>query len=66
LDLGLTKLSVATLSWKIDPKDIPAAATAAGTTFRICYHGDHKVAKLAKVIPFSGCSSTFSISDISK
>lgn len=66
LDLGLTKLSVATLSWKIDPKDIPEAATAAGTTFRICYHGDHKVAKLAKVIPFSGCSSTFSISDISK
>lgn len=61
LDLGISKMSVATLSWKIDSNDIPNAATASGTTFRICYHGDHKVAKMAKIIPFSGCSSTFTV-----
>lgn len=63
LDLGISKQSVATLSWKIDSKDIPEAATASGTTFRICYHGDHKIAKMAKIVPFSGCSSTFAVSN---
>lgn len=54
LDLGVSKQSVSTLSWTI-PSD------AAAGTYRLCYHGDHKVAKIAKVVPFTGCSSEFTV-----
>lgn len=52
LDFAVKKESTVTIDWTI-PKE-----TVAGT-YRICYHGDHKTAKGSKVIPFTGCSSTF-------
>eukprot|EP01034_Spumella_vulgaris_P022327 gene22328-28447_t len=54
LDLGIAKQSIATLSWAID------SSVEAGN-YRICYHGDHKIAKKAKVVPFQGCSSVFKV-----
>lgn len=60
LDLGVSKQSQATLSWNINREDIPAGVKS-DTSFRLCYHGDHKVAKLAKIVPFTGCSSTFAV-----
>ena len=55
LDFGVSKRSIAKLSWAI-PSD------AAEGTYRICYEGDHRVAKLAKNVPFRGCSSEFVVS----
>jgi neutral ceramidase len=55
LDFGVSKRSVATVQWTI-PSD-----TKEGT-YRICYEGDHKTAKTAKVVPFRGCSSEFTVS----
>eukprot|EP01038_Epipyxis_sp_PR26KG_P009368 gene9368-12621_t len=55
LDFGISKQSVATLIW-----DIPAD-TEEGT-YRLCYFGDHKVAVKAVIVPFSGCSSEFVVS----
>jgi neutral ceramidase len=55
LDFAVKKESTVTIDWTI-PKE-----TVAGT-YRICYHGDHKTAKGSKVIPFTGCSSTFVVS----
>lgn len=54
LDLGFSKQSIATLSW-----DIPQG-TAPGK-YRICYHGDHKVSKTSRIVPFVGCSSIFEV-----
>lgn len=54
LDFGISKQSIATLIW-----DIPTTAKAG--TYRLCYHGDHKTAKGAKNIPFTGCSSEFTV-----
>jgi len=54
LDFAVKKESTVTIDWTI-PKE-----TVAGT-YRICYHGDHKTAKGSKVIPFTGCSSTFTV-----
>ena len=55
LDLGLSKQSTATLSWTIP-------ADAKEGTYRLCYQGDHKMGKLAKIVPFRGCSSEFTVS----
>lgn len=54
LDLGVSKQSIATLTWDID-------STVEAGRYRICYHGDHKIAKKAKMVPFVGCSSTFEV-----
>lgn len=51
---GLAARSVATITWNIP------AETAAGE-YRVCYYGDHKVATVAKPVPFSGCSSVFAV-----
>lgn len=45
--------STATISW-----DIPAAAATG--LYRICHFGDHREV-VGKVVPFDGCSSTFSV-----
>ena len=52
LDFGVSAASVSTISWTI-PADQEAG------TYRVCYFGDHKIAKYAKIVAFSGCSSTF-------
>jgi neutral ceramidase len=54
LDLGVSKQSIATISWEID-------STVEEGTYRICYHGDHKVAVKATMVPFIGCSSDFTV-----
>mmetsp|Transcript_2818 Transcript_2818/g.3022 ORF Transcript_2818/g.3022 Transcript_2818/m.3022 type:complete len:734 (+) Transcript_2818:50-2251(+) len=54
LDLGVSKQSIATISWTI-PSD------AKEGTYRLCYQGDHKTAKNANVIPFRGCSAEFTV-----
>lgn len=58
LDFGVSARSISTLSWEI-PSD------AAAGTYRICYHGDAKKGKLAKIIPFTGCSSEFTVQNSS-
>jgi len=55
LDFGVSRVSRATISWDTAYDQAPAG------NYRICYHGDHKVAKTAKVVPFTGCTSTFAI-----
>lgn len=52
LDMGFSKQSTATLSWKVDHGP---------GTYRMCYHGDHLMNKSAKVVPFMGCSSEFTV-----
>jgi neutral ceramidase len=54
LDFGVSKQSIATLSWNID-------STVEAGNYRICYHGDHKIAKKAVTVPFVGCSSVFQV-----
>lgn len=54
LDFGVSALSQATITWTS-----PAEASAG--TYRLCHFGDHKIAKTAKVVPFTGCSSSFTI-----
>lgn len=54
LHFGFAKQSVATLWWNV------SAEVEAGS-YRLCYHGDHKVVKADVVIPFSGCSSVFQV-----
>lgn len=49
--------SVAEISWKI-PDNVAVG------TYRLCHTGDHRMASGDKVIPFSGCSSTFTVSGI--
>lgn len=56
LDFGVSKQSIAEISWDIS-NDITTG------TYRICYFGDHKIAKLAKIIPFKGCSSDFTVTN---
>ena len=52
--LGIRKQSVATLWWNI------SSEVSVGT-YRLCYHGDHKVVKVGVAVPFSGCSSNFQV-----
>lgn len=54
LDLGFSRQSVATVSWTIPADTLPGQ-------YQLCYAGDHKVSHTAKVVPFSGCSSTFEV-----
>lgn len=54
LDFGVSARSQATISWAI-PSDAVAG------TYRLCHFGDHKTAKNAKILPFTGCSSTFTV-----
>jgi neutral ceramidase len=55
LDFGVAATSVIEMTWAI-PSD------AAAGVYRICYFGDHKIAKNAAIVPFTGCSSTFTVS----
>lgn len=54
LNLGIRKQSIATLWWNVSSEVSPG-------TYKLCYHGDHKVAKVGVAIPFQGCSSTFQV-----
>jgi neutral ceramidase len=58
-DFGVSKQSIATLSWYI-PNDVVEG------TYRMCYEGDHKIGKMAKIVPFRGCSSEFTVSSTVK
>jgi hypothetical protein len=55
LDFGVSAQSVTQVTWAI-PSD------ASEGTYRLCYFGDHKIAKTSAVVPFTGCSSTFTVS----
>lgn len=57
LDLGLSRQSVATLQWTI-PSD---GSIRSGSSYQLCYHGDHRECQLNASIPFSGCSSVFQV-----
>lgn len=54
LDLGVSKQSWAQITWD-------SSEAEAGSTYRICYFGDHKVAKAGAIVPFTGCSSEFEV-----
>ena len=54
-EINFAARSVATLTWEI-PED-----TAEGE-YRVCYFGDHKIISVSKPVPFSGCSSVFTVS----
>jgi len=56
LDFGVSKQSKVTVSWEINNE-------VKSGTYRICYHGDHKVAKMAQIVPFRGCSSEFVVTN---
>jgi len=56
-DLGLSRQSIATLQWTI-PSD---GSIRPGSSFQLCYHGDHRDCKVNLLIPFSGCSSVFKV-----
>jgi len=54
LDLSLLPFSVATVEWNI-PADVAAGV------YRLCNFGNHKVPVQGIVLPYSGCSSTFTV-----
>lgn len=55
LNIGLSGVSRAEISW-----DIPANVKSG--TYRLCHHGDRKMAHdHEKIVPFTGCSSSFSV-----
>lgn len=51
-NIGLSGLSRAKITW-----DIPETATTG--TYRICHHGNRKMAFDENAVPFSGCSTSF-------
>jgi len=54
LAFQVVPFSTATVTWEVP-------ATASEGIYRICHQGDHKIAKVDKTLPFSGCSSTFQV-----
>ncbi len=59
LDL-VSHVSFITAYWTVPDANDNLLAVKEGS-YRICYHGDHKLIPNGIAVPFSGCSSTFNV-----